>query len=159
MRKTLNRAALALAVCLLGTASANAQNGKTDWALFSEALVNAVESGNYGAKLGAMQQIANYGSNLQVNRTVFDIVRVYRNSKNENERILALAALAKMRNRWAMDFLARSVPFEKSERVKRHTIDVVNAYRQGKDRSPEIVAWEVHAVPQAVKLEEIYALK
>jgi len=159
MRKSTNRAVFALAACLLVAASANAQESKTDWALFSKALVNAVESGNHGAKLGAIQQIAIYGGNLHVNRTVFDIVRVYRNSKNENERILALAALSKLRDHWSMDFLARSVPFEKSARVKRHTIDVVNAYRLGRDLSPEIASWDVQWAPQAVRIEELYALK
>jgi len=120
----------------LTSVDVNAQNHETDWALFSKALINAVESSNYGAKLGAIQQIAIYGSRLDVDPTVFDVVRVFRNSKVENERILALSALAKMRNHWAMDFLSRSVRFETSDRVKRHTIDVVNAYRLGTDRSP-----------------------
>jgi hypothetical protein len=153
-------AALALSSLLVVAASAQAQNHETDWALFSEALVDAVESGNYGAKLGAIQQIAIYGHNLHVNETVFDVVRVYRNSKQENERILALSALAKMRDHWAIDFLSRSVRFEKSPRVKRHTIDVVNAYRLGSDRPAELAAWEAQLTPPSpAKWDELLALK
>lgn len=160
MRKSMLTGAVALSSLLLVTASTQAQDRSTDWALFSKALVNAVDSGNYGAKLGAIQQIAIYGSNLKVNRTVFDVVRVYRNSKVENERILALSALAKMRDHWAMDFLGRSVPFEKSDRVRRHTIDVVNAYRLGTDRSAEQLAWEARLTPpEPAKWVELLAIK
>lgn len=160
MRKSMLTAALALSSVLLIAVAARAQDHQTDWALFSKALVNAVESGNYGAKLGAMQQIAIYGSNLSVNRTVFDVVRVYRNSKVENERILALSALAKMRDRWAMDFLGRSVRFENSERVRRHTIDVVNAYRLGTDRPAELMAWEAQLTPPSpTKWDELLAAR
>jgi hypothetical protein len=160
MLKSSFLAALALATLPLVAGSVQAQDHETDWALFSEALVDAVESGNYGAKLGAIQQIAIYGSQLDVNQTVFDVVRVYRNSRQENERILALSALAKMRDRWAMDFLGRSVAFEKSPRVRRHTIDVVNAYRLGTDRSTAQTAWEAHLTPPApAKWDELLALK
>ncbi|HLE57589.1 MAG TPA: hypothetical protein VJB15_10940 [Rhodothermia bacterium] len=160
MRKSLLTTVLALISVLLSSAGVKAQNYETDWALFSKALINAVESGNHGAKLGAIQQIAIYGSRLNVNPTVFDIVRVYRNSKVENERILALSALARMRNQWAMDFLSRSVRFETSDRVRRHTIDVVNAYRLGTDRSPEMIAWESQLTPPGpAKVDELLALK
>ena len=136
---------------MLGFVSTDAFSQNTDWSLFSKGLIGAVESGNHGAKLGAMQQIAIYGSNLNVNRTVFDIVRVYRNSKFENERILALSALARIQDKWAMDFLARSVRFEKSERVKRHTIQVLNAYRNGA-KTPA-VKMEIGALSEPVGAE------
>ncbi|HEX9659017.1 MAG TPA: hypothetical protein VGA18_01915 [Rhodothermales bacterium] len=160
MRKSMLTAVMVLFSMHLTSVDVNAQNHETDWALFSKALINAVESSNYGAKLGAIQQIAIYGSRLDVDPTVFDVVRVFRNSKVENERILALSALAKMRNHWAMDFLSRSVRFETSDRVKRHTIDVVNAYRLGTDRSPETIAWESRLTPpEPAKVDELLALK
>jgi hypothetical protein len=100
--------------------------------------------------LGAIQQIAIYGSHLDVDDAVFDVVGVYRNSKNENERILALSALGKMKNAWAMDFLSRSVPFEKNDRVRQITIDVVNQYRTGPN-NPEsaraLAIWEAQQTP------------
>lgn len=160
MRKNVTAATLVLLTLAWTSAFANGGDRSTDWALFSTALLHAVDSGNYGAKLGAIQQIAIYGSKLEVDRAVFDVVRVYRDSKNENERILALSALAKMRVGWAMDFLGRSVKFERSARVKRHTIDVVNAYRLGLDRSPEILAIEERLVPPGpAKADELWAIK
>ena len=81
---------------------------------------------------------------------VFDVVRVFRNSKEVNERILALSALSKMSNAWAIDFLSRSVRFEKNERVRNITIDVVNQYRLG-PANPEsaraLAVWEAQQVP------------
>jgi len=159
MNKSFVSGALVLSCLLFLSATVQAQD-RTNWELFSKGLIRAVDSGNYGAKLGAIQQIAIYGSHLKVNPVVFDIVRVYRNSKSENERILALSALAKMRNAWAMDFLARSVAFEKSDRVRRHTIDVVNAYRLGTDLQPGLAAWESQLTPPSTAiLDELLALK
>lgn len=159
MVKSIVSGTLVLSCLAFLSTTARAQH-QTDWELFSKGLIQAVESGNYGAKLGAIQQIAIYGSNLDVNPVVFDIVRVYRNAKDENERILALSALAQMRNAWAMDFLARSIPYEKSIRVRRHTIDVVNAYRLEKRPKPALASFESQPTQSgAAKPDELVALK
>jgi hypothetical protein len=142
--------ALVLSIGLLASGAVQAQNYSTDWSQFSEALEKAAAHDNYGVKLGAIQQIAIYGSHLDVDGATFDVVRVYRNSKSVNERILALSALAKMNNAWSIDFLSRSVGFEKNERVRAITIDVVNQYRLGL-ANPEsgnaLAAWEAQLVP------------
>jgi hypothetical protein len=151
-------AAFALAFSLCLPAIANAQVQQTDWTLFNKALVRALRCDNCGARMGAIQQIAYYGSYLDVQDGLFDVVKVYRNSKNENQRILALSALAKMRDPWAMDFLARSVPFEKSARVRRHTIHVVNAYRLGTDRPPDLIAELNLPPPSQDEIDRIVAL-
>ena len=83
-------------------------------------------------------------------------------AKDENERILALSALAKMNNAWAIDFLSRSVRFEKSERVRSITIDVVNQYRLG-PANPEsakaLAIWEAQQVPpSSVEIEALLAV-
>jgi hypothetical protein len=150
MKKALYGAILVLSVTVLGSGSLQAQANQTDWQLFSKALVKAAKHDNHGVRLGAIQQIAIYGSHLDVDDAVFDVVGVYRNSKNQNERILALSALGKMRNAWAMDFLSRSVPFEKNDRVRQITIDVVNQYRTGPN-NPEsaraLAIWEAQQTP------------
>jgi hypothetical protein len=131
MKKGMFATALALSVGLLTVGVAQAQDYQTDWDVFSEALVKAAKHDNYGVRLGAIQQIAIYGSRLNVDAAVFDVVRVFRNADDVNERILALSALSKMNNGWAIDFLARNVPFEKNTRVRAISIDVVNRYRLG----------------------------
>lgn len=161
MKRSMIATGLILSVGLLAATAVQAQNNRTDWALFSKALKIAVAHENNGVKLGALQQIAIYGSHLDVDGVVFDIVRVYRNSKDENERILALSALAKMNNAWAIDFLSRSVRFERSERVRSITIDVVNQYRLGRANSESAKAlaiWEAHQVPpSSVEIEALLA--
>ena len=150
MKRSMFTTALVLSVGLLATSTAQAQNNSTNWSQFSDALENAAAHENYGVKLGALQQIAIYGSHLDVDDAVFDVVRVYRNSSEVNERILALSALSKMENAWAIDFLSRSVRFEKNERVRNITIDVVNQYRLGPANSESaraLAVWEAQQVP------------
>jgi len=163
MKKSMLATALVLSVGLLATSAVQAQNHSTDWAQFSKALKNAAAHDNYGVKLGALQQIAIYGSHLDMDGAVFDVVRVYRNAKNENERILALSALAKMNNAWAIDFLSRSVRFEQNERVRKITIDVVNQYRLG-PANPESAkaraVWEAQQVPpSSADIEALLAVE
>ena len=163
MKKLTMTTALALSVGLLAGSAVQAQGYQTDWKRFSDALESAIEHENYGVKLGAIQQIAIYGSHLDVDGAVFDVVRVYRNSDNENERILALSALAKMNNAWSIDFLSRSVRFEKSERVRAITIDVVNQYRLG-PANPEsakaLAIWQAQQVPPtAAEIEVLLAVE
>ncbi len=88
---------------------------------FSQALVRALRHENEGVQLSALRQVINYGSDVDVSDAIFDIVAIYRSNENENVRILALSAIASTKHSWAMDFLKRSVVFESSERVERHT--------------------------------------
>jgi hypothetical protein len=133
MRKLTLTGVLAMALALAGThpIQAQEQTHDTDWALFSEALVEAMHTPNQGVRLGALQQIATYGSHLEVDEVLFDIVRIYRDASNQNCRILALMALASLEDPWAMDFLERSARFEKNDRIRRHTVAVVNDYLYG----------------------------
>ena len=159
MRKGLTATVLALSVGLLTVGALQAQDQNANWGMFSNALVKAAKHDNNGVRLGAIQQIAIYGSHLDVDAAVFDVVGIYRNSADENEKILALSALAKMRNAWSMDFLSRSVRFEDSERVREITIDVVNQYRRGPANSESAMAlavWEAQQVPPSTS--EIEAL-
>ena len=162
MKKGMQTMILALTVGLASAAGVQAQDRQTDWDVFGDALVTAASHENYGVKLGAIQQIAIYGSLLDVDGAVFDVVSVYRNSKNENERILALSALAKMKNEWAMDFLSRSVRFEKNARVRSVTIDVVNQFRLGPTNSESaraLAVWEAQQTPpSAAEIEALLAV-
>jgi len=162
MKKGLYSVVMGLSVALLGTGTVQAQASQTDWQQFSKALVKAAKHDNHGVRLGAIQQIAIYGSHLDVDDAVFEVVGVYRNSKSDNERILALSALGKMDNAWAIDFLSRSVPFEKSKRIRDITIDVVNRYRMGPN-NPEsaraLAIWEAQQTPpSAAELEALLAV-
>lgn len=88
---------------------------------FSKALTQALKHENQGVRMDALRQMALYGENLDLSNAIFEIVRIYRSSEDENTRILALQVLADSKSSWAADFLSRSIKFEKSERVTRHT--------------------------------------
>jgi hypothetical protein len=141
---------LTVAIALAGALPIQAQEYETDWALFSEALVEAMDTPNQGVRLGALLQIATYGSHLDVDEALFDIVRIYRDATDTNCRILALMALASLEDPWAMDFLERSARFEKNDRIRRHTIAVVNEYLFG-PTDPEaalaIASYEAAQIP------------
>ena len=126
--------ALTLAATFTLTSASLAENGpkgpnaNTNWNQFSQALNVAVQHANAGVQMGALQQIAHYGDQLNLDdEAIFEIVRVYRSSNNDNERILALMALDATNDVWAMDFVKRSARFEKSARVLKHTQAVIRA--------------------------------
>jgi len=128
--KQLKSLALACLIGLTLTPAVFANNSPKvqKWDTFSKGIVHAMQSDNDGLRMSALQQISRYGENLEVDELVFDIVRIYRNSKDSQARILALSALSSMRNDWAMDFLKRSVRFEKDEHILALTRRVVNEY-------------------------------
>lgn len=96
------------------------------WDLFSDNLVRALKSDYESIRLSAMQLVIRYGDQVDVDPAVFEVVRLYRDHKNTDVRRMAVVALGKMENRWAMDFLARSEGYEKNPEV-RQTIQAVLA--------------------------------
>ena len=64
-----------------------------------------------------------------VDEAVFDVVRIYRNNDNVKVRQLALNTLHKMQNNWAMDFLGRSIKFEKSPVIKKQLYCILQEYQ------------------------------
>lgn len=100
----------------------------TDWQAFSKNLVKALATPNEGLQLSAMQQIITYADKLDVDDAVFDIMRFYRDHKNEKVRQLALTTLYKTQNKWAMGFLRLAVRFEKSPLLKRQIYKILENY-------------------------------
>lgn len=94
------------------------------WQHFSKNLVHALQSDNEGVRQAAMRLVIQHGSQVQVEGAVFDVVRIYRNHTDDNMRRMAVVTLSKMQDPWAMDFLKRSVSYEKSP-VVRQTIQAV----------------------------------
>ena len=113
------------AIAALTAAEASAHEAAR-WETFSNNLVDALQSDMDGLKVAAMQMVIRYGDQVNVDKAVFDVVRVYRNHENDNMRRLAVVALGAMQHPWGMDFLERSVRFEKSPAVQ-HTLQAVVA--------------------------------
>lgn len=89
-----------------------------DWSKFSKGVKVALTNDNLGIRQSALQQVIGYGDQLNIDRnSIFEIVKIYRNSTDESTRIMALAALNATQDPWALDFLKRSVRTENSAHV------------------------------------------
>jgi hypothetical protein len=85
---------------------------ETAWMHFGENLVMALKTDNDGLRLSALQQIVVYGERLDVRDARFELVRLFRDHKDERVRMTALNALSKVRDNWVAYFLRRSARFE-----------------------------------------------
>jgi len=102
----------------------------TQWKAFQENLAEAIHEGNEGAKLGALSQIARYGDFLSFDQlTVFEVMRMYRDGDEVNNRRLAVVALGNMGSKWAIEFLDMLSRYEEDETVKSTMEAVVREHR------------------------------
>lgn len=85
---------------------------ETAWTQFGENLVVALKSDNDGLQLSALQHIVVYGDQIDVSDANFELVRLFRDNKDDRVRMTALNALSKLNNSWVADFLNRTARFE-----------------------------------------------
>lgn len=102
------------------------------WDMYSKNLVRCLKEGNEGIKYAALQRIVSYGEKLDVNDAVFEIMRIYRNDKNPKARQLALSALNKMNNEWAIGFLKLHVKHEENPQLKRQIYAMIKKHDEQK---------------------------
>jgi len=105
-----------------------AGNGKDKWQTFSENLTQSLKSENPGVKYSAMQLIIEYSEDVNVQDGVYDVMREFRNNKDQKVRKLALITLYKMKNDWAIDFLKRQYKYEDNNEIKNTISCIVTAY-------------------------------
>ncbi|HMB89600.1 MAG TPA: hypothetical protein VKP65_02055 [Rhodothermales bacterium] len=101
------------------------------WEAFNTNLVAALQSDMDGVKSAAMQMVIRYGDQVNVDKALFDVVRIYRDHDNDNMRRMAVVALGAMNHPWGLDFLERSQRFEKSPKVQQTLYAVVAQHRGG----------------------------
>ncbi len=106
-------------LCFASTVWSRDQDDKTNWDLFSKNLVKAIQNKNLGLKISALQHVIHHKDNINVDRAVIDIVRLYRSHKDDRVRQLALVTLHAMENDWAIGIIKRDFRFEKSPQIKR----------------------------------------
>lgn len=116
-------------LCLTGAAFSAKTADQVDWKAFSENLAVAVCSDNPGLQNSALCMIVQYADNLEIERgTIFDIVRIFRSENDPNVRLLAMVALYKTEDTWAMDYLKRHRAFETDLRIQKICCYAVKAY-------------------------------
>jgi hypothetical protein len=108
----------------------NSRLDKVNWEAFSANLVEGLTMNNDGVRQAALQHIITYGKRLDVNDAVFDIVRIYRSSKNQRYRQLAVVALTKIESDYAAYYLKRSLKFENNPTIRRQLLDYIFRYQQ-----------------------------
>ena len=115
----------ALCMTLVGSATAGPAPStppaevEARWAVFSRNIVDALESDHEGLQQGALRMIIQYGTQIDAQEAVFDVVRLYRDHEDENVRRMAVVALGTMQDPWVMDFLERSLNYERSPVIRK----------------------------------------
>jgi len=111
----------------LATPSTRRTLSSAQWANYGDRIERALASDHEGLRQGALRMIIQYGPSLRLNRqATIDAVRIYRNHSNDRIRRMAVVALGRLQEPWSMDFLRRSLKFEREPEV-RHTIAAVVA--------------------------------
>lgn len=128
-------AAAALGVALLSWSNSSAQENPVDWNAVSKNLVRSLTTGNEGLRQSAMDFYIQHADKLDINDAVYEVMHVYRNSKNDREQKLALVTLYKMQNKWAMEFLKVDLRFQDSAELKRMVAAIVQEYEAKKKSS------------------------
>ncbi len=96
------------------------------WHAFSLSLREALASGHDGLQLAAMRLAIQYADNVDIGRSVIDLMRIYRNHPDRNARRLAVVALGSLNSRMVINYLRLNEAFEETPCVRR-TIHAVVA--------------------------------
>lgn len=113
---------------------------KVNWAAFSKNLVNGLTFENDGVRQAVLQHIITYADYLDVDDGVLDMMRIYRHHRNEKFRQLAVVALTKTHNNWAMGFLKRNIKFEKNPTIRRQIIECLRLHQQQMSNNDKLMA-------------------
>jgi len=111
-------------VIVFGLQAINAS--EINWKAFSKNLVKALKSDNPGLQQSAMQMVIRYNSQLNVKEAEFDMMRVFRNQKNQAVRQLALTTLSNMDSKWAIGFLKTQIEFEEDPVIKKQLVAITS---------------------------------
>ncbi|NOY06380.1 MAG: hypothetical protein GXO82_07090 [Chlorobi bacterium] len=103
---------------LMNVGQLGAATTTINWPLISQNICNAIKSDNDGLRQSAMQRIIQYEGLLDVSDMVFDLVSIFRDHDDVRMRQLALIALYKTHDSWAMGFLKRRLAFEDSPKFR-----------------------------------------
>ncbi|MFT5142677.1 MAG: hypothetical protein ACI80V_000384 [Rhodothermales bacterium] len=99
-----------------------------DVTTISGSVAEALKSGHRGLESAALRLVISYGKTIDLDdEAVLDVVRLYRDHRDENMRQMAIVAIGAANDDWAVDFLQRSERFEDSPRLRRTIHAVLQA--------------------------------
>ena len=108
-----------LIVIVLSMVSLASAGEKVDWQAFSKNLTMALKSPNTGLQISAMQKVIQYADKVIVDDAALDLVKLYRNNKDDRVRQLALVTIHAIDNDWALNVVKRDFAYEKSAQIKK----------------------------------------
>jgi HEAT repeat protein len=91
---------------------------KIDWEKYSKNLVKALQSDNPGLKHSAILRVIQSAESLKVSEARYELMHIFRSDQNPKVRQLALIALHKINDKWAMRFLSDNLKYEKDEGIR-----------------------------------------
>jgi len=141
----MKRAVLFLAAAMfIGCANEAIAQKRVNWDAVSDNLKANMKIDNEGVNVSTMQLMIQYAESLSVSNSVYDVMRIFRDNENQGIRQMALIALYKMKDPWAMNFLKRHIYFEENPFIRKLCISCVADYYGLKVEKPvevpEIIA-------------------
>ena len=112
---------LMIAVLIVAAAS-NVLAKDADWKKLSDGIRMALISDNEGVQQSALRMVIKYGKNLDIEDSVQEMIRIYRNQSDEQLRRLVLLAIYQIDEKQALQLLSeqldRETQTKRSEFVK-----------------------------------------
>lgn len=99
--------------------NASEDDKKVDWKAYGSNIALALRSDNLGLQRSALQTIIHKGEKIELGDGIHDLMNVYLIHEDERFKQMALVALHKTRNDWAMHFLRDRYGTEKSQKLKK----------------------------------------
>lgn len=99
-----------------------------------ESLLNGLNSENIGLKSSCAYMIGE----LQITKAVIPLMKMLRESENEDLRISAALALYKIGTPLAINAVKQAIKFDESERVSKHCASFYNDFSKNKIADEEI---------------------
>ncbi|MEM1125904.1 MAG: hypothetical protein AAGI71_04580 [Bacteroidota bacterium] len=105
------------------------------WAQLGDQLTESINSPVEQVKVQTIRHIiffsANHSDKVNLDGTVPVLLRMYDGSADEKHRVLALAAIDAIGSNSAMEYLAQQVETERSEKVQRMMVAMLNNHFNG----------------------------
>ncbi len=120
--------AAVIAFAALSAGESRASDKAINWKLVSKNLVRSLASDNEGLRQSAMHFFIENADKLDIDRAMFDVMRVYHHHSELRMRKLALVTLYKMQNKRVIEFLKTDLRFENSEQLKHMIAAIVQEF-------------------------------
>ena len=89
------------------------------WDAFGQSIGEALASEHDGLQIGAMRLAIQYADYIDLNGSVIELMRIYRNHSDDQVRRLAVVAMGSLNSKMVISYLRLHEPYEQSPKVRR----------------------------------------